>query len=51
MKRTIAYCCLVALCSLALSGCRSHSYKAEERYPWHGSLTDGTNGIVQPPKW
>lgn len=44
---------LCIISAIALSGgCKSHSAAADPSiYPWTGPITDGTNGIVQPPRW
>lgn len=49
--RVLVFSVLTAGALLMQAGCRSYIYKEGERYPWRGPLTDGTNGIVQPPKW
>jgi hypothetical protein len=46
---------IAAMCFLMVVflGCRTNDQ--EPTFPsgtsWNGPLTDGTNGIVQPPKW
>lgn len=44
---------LCILSAIALSGgCKSQASASDPTvYPWRGPLTDGTNGIVQPPRW
>ena len=52
--RTILSAMLFAcgiVCGLHAVGCSTRNPEPVSDYSWHGPLTDGTNGIVQAPKW
>jgi hypothetical protein len=51
MNRLLLALCIA--CAAVLSGGCKHGQQSGDPavYPWHGPLTDGTNGIVQPPRW
>lgn len=51
MKHLLPTLCILAAIALS-GGCKSQAPAGDPAlYPWHGRLTDGTNGIVQPPRW
>ena len=51
MNRLIITLCIISAIALS-GGCKSHPAPADPSiYPWTGPITDGTNGIAQPPRW
>lgn len=48
---TILLLCILSAIALS-GGCKSPTSAGDPAlYPWRGPLTDGTNGIVHPPRW
>lgn len=51
MRNCVLTLICMAVAAGLLGGCKSPATTPKPDYPWHGPLTDATNGIVKPPRW
>ena len=48
----IVLLCGIFIAGFMAAGCSTRNPEPETlNYSYHGPLLDGTNGVVQPPKW